>query len=326
MIDVHCHLNFHAYEKIDSASSRPAYDEMIQEAFSKGVTKIINTGTKLDSSLKAVELAAQYDNLYAIVGVHPHHADKVELRITNKELSNQQSKSEYQNPKSETNLNDQNINVQNVSNFDIRTSNLQEDRQDPDEWITELKKLAQMPKVVGIGEIGLDYYRYQSNGIVDVPLQKEVFEAQLQLAHDLDLPIQIHNRHAGKDILEILEHHRNLLKSDNPGMFHCFAGSLQTHKKALDLGFCIGFDGNSTYPGLAPGETVELKELISLTPMDRIVTETDSPFLTPVPHRGTQNKPSYVILVGRLIAKIKHISFEEVDTITSDNATRIFRL
>src|SRR6185312_10636196 len=87
-----------------------------------------------------------------------------------------------------------------------------------DNWLEELEKLAKMPKVVGIGEIGMDYYRYQSNGIVDKRLQQEIFEAQLALAHRLDLPIQIHNRHAGDDILAILEHHKNLLRSDDPGM------------------------------------------------------------------------------------------------------------
>src|SRR5579872_1791064 len=220
MIDVHCHLNFHAFAK--------DYKECIARAKEKGVTKIINVGTKIDSSEKAVLLASEFENLYAIVGVHPHHADK-----------------------------------QDVSS----------------DWLDQLKDLAQQPKVVGIGEIGLDYYRYQSNGIVDPQMQKEFFEQQIQLAADLNLPFQIHNRHAGKDILEILKSHKNLLKTDYPGMFHCFAGSPDVLQGALDLGFMIGFDGNSTYAGLAPLETTPLSELARLTPLDRILTETDSPFL-----------------------------------------------
>lgn len=263
MIDVHCHLNFHSFKN--------TYDKMIQNAKKAGVEIIINTGTKLDSSELAEELANKYNNLYAIIGIHPHHADKPEENYKEK-----------------------------------------------------LKKLAQNKKVVGIGEIGLDYYSYKSNGIVDPKLQKNLFEEQLQLAHDLNLPIQIHNRHAGKDVIEILTHHKNLLKSNIPGMFHCFAGSKEILTKALDLGFYIGFDGNLTYPSLAPGETVTLSELAKATPIDRIVTETDSPFLTPIPHRGTQNQPAYVIIVGQEIAKIKGLTFEEVAQETTQNAKNIF--
>ncbi|HSW87905.1 MAG TPA: TatD family hydrolase [Candidatus Saccharimonadales bacterium] len=266
MIDVHCHLNFHAYEK--------DVDDVIQKAFDAGVEKIINVGTKHDSSQWAVDLAQKYEQLYAIVGVHPHHADKHDL-----------------------------------------SSN----------WIEELEKIAKQPKVLAIGEIGLDYFRYQSNGVVDVALQKEVFEAQIMLAHKLKLPLQIHNRHAGKDVLEILKHHKNYLQKI-PGMFHCFAGDMEILKGVLDLGFYVGFDGNSTYKGLAPGETVELSELARNTPMDRIVTETDSPFLTPEPHRGTRNMPAYVIIVGEFLAKIKGVSFAEFEQQSVTNAKKLFAL
>ena len=108
------------------------------------------------------------------------------------------------------------------------------------------------------------------------------------------------------------------------GMFHCFAGSKEVLKNALNLGFFIGFDGNSTYPGLAPKETVELKDLISYTPLDRIVTETDSPFLTPIPHRGERNMPEYVILVGEYIARIKGVSFEQIVEQTTQNVYTVF--
>lgn len=265
MIDVHCHLNFKAFEK--------DLDKTIKKAFSAGVEIIINTGTSLKSSLKAVELASKYDNLYAIVGIHPHHADKVEAG-----------------------------------------------------WEKELKKMAQNKKVVGIGEIGLDYYSYKSNGIVDPKLQRNVFEAQIQIASDLKLPLQIHNRHAGEDIVEILKSHKNLLKNPIPGMFHCFAGTLDILKDALDLGFYIGFDGNITYKGLAPGERVSLSNLCKNTPLERIVTETDAPFLTPEPNRGGRNEPSYVIITGTKIAEIKAISKKDLDSITTQNAKQIFNI
>lgn len=266
MIDVHCHLNFHGY--------KDDYEDVMRQAFEAGVVNIINVGTKIDSSEKAVALAQKHQQLYAIVGVHPHHADKHALESN---------------------------------------------------WIQQLEHLAKQPKVVAIGEIGLDYYRYQSNGVVDVPLQKEVFEQQIMLAHELKLPLQIHNRHAGRDILDILEHHKNYLQ-DIPGMFHCFAGDMEILKRALNLGFFIGFDGNITYKGLAPGESVELSELASYTPMDRIVTETDSPFLTPIPHRGTRNMPGYVIIVGEFLAKIKDVSFAKVQAQTVQNAQKLFNI
>lgn len=264
MVDVHCHLNFKAFDN--------DFDEMIKKAKEAGVSTIINVGTSLETSLKAVELAAKYKNLYAIVGIHPHHADKLE-----------------------------------------------------EGWQDRLKKIAQSQKVVSIGEIGLDYYSYQSNGIVDPKIQKEVFETQIQMAHELNLPLQIHNRHAGEDIIEILKAYKNVLQN-TPGMFHCFAANLDVLSSALNLGFCIGFDGNITYKGLAPGETVSLTDLCKNTPIDRIVTETDAPFLTPEPHRGGRNEPSYAIITCRKIAEIKAISQNEVDLKTTENAKRIFNI
>jgi TatD DNase family protein len=264
MIDVHCHLNFHSFEK--------DYDEVIKSAFEAGVTKIINVGTRIDSSQKAVELAKVYENLFAIVGIHPHHADKLEKG-----------------------------------------------------WIKELEQLAQKPKVVEIGEIGMDYFSYKSNDNVDPKLQKEVFIKQVKLAHKLKLPLQIHNRQAGEDILDILINHKSYLL-DPPGMFHCFAGSLDILKAALEMGFYIGFDGNITYSGIAHGEETDLKDLVKYTPIDRIVTETDSPFLTPEPHRGSRNVPSYVIITGKSIAEIKGVSFEQIETKTTANAIKLFAL
>lgn len=264
MIDVHCHLNLHGFEK--------DYDEVIKKAIDDGVEKIINVGTSIESSHKAVELAKKYKNLYAIVGIHPHHADKVEGN-----------------------------------------------------WIDELEKLAKLPKVVAIGETGIDYYSYKSNAIADPKIQKNIFTSQIELSLKLKLPLQIHNRLAGKDIIEILENYRNELLNP-PGMFHCMSGDIELLKKVLNLGFCVGFDGNITYEGIAKGENTPLSELVKYAPIDRIVTETDAPFLTPEPHRGSRNIPSYVILVGKFIAKIKGNSFEEVEKITTQNSHKIFKL
>ncbi|MDZ4227943.1 MAG: TatD family hydrolase [Candidatus Levybacteria bacterium] len=264
MIDVHCHLNFHSFEK--------DYDQVIKSAFEAGVTKIINVGTKIDSSEQAVELAQKYENLYAIVGVHPHHADKPEAN-----------------------------------------------------WLEELEKLAKKPKVVAIGEIGMDYFSYKSNDIADPKLQKEVFIKQIELAHKLKLPLQIHNRQAGKDILDILLRNKSYLLNP-PGMFHCMSGNLDFLKQVLDLGFYVGFDGNITYNGFAPGEDTDLKDLVKYAPIDRIVVETDSPFLTPIPKRGSRNMPEYAIITARAIAKLKGVTFQEIEAKTTENAIELFDL
>ena len=153
----------------------------------------------------------------------------------------------------------------------------------------------------------------------------EVFQQQIKLAHKLKLPLQIHNRHAGEDIINILLNHKSYLLNP-PGMFHCFAGTFEVLKSALQMGFCIGFDGNITYKGVSPGETVALSELAKRISLDRIVIETDSPYLTPQPHRGSRNEPQYAILTGKFIAQIKDISFQELDRQTTENTKRMFRL
>ena len=169
----------------------------------------------------------------------------------------------------------------------------------------------------------MDYFRYQSNGIVDPKLQREIFETQIDLAHRYKLPLQIHNRHAGEDVIKLLKESKHKLQS-NPGMFHCFAGSKEVLRDALDLGFSIGFDGNITYPGLAPGETTDLKDLAKTVPIDRLVVETDSPYLTPIPYRRQRNMPEYVIITAHYIAELKKIPFEELVDQTSKNVYTIF--
>lgn len=294
MIDVHCHLNFHSFQE--------DYDEVIKRAREKGITRIINTGTQVSSSIEAVRLAKEYDDLYAIVGIHPHHADKLLQVEKAKELTQEKNHSSTE------------------ETFIKRT------KKDPDlptDWIEELEKLTHHPKVLAIGEIGLDFYSYASNGIVDPTLQEKVFIEQIKLAHRASLPLQIHNRQAGEEIIKILEQNKNLLQKA-PGMFHCFAGSYDVHEAALSMGFYIGFDGNVTYDGIAKGETTDLKEIAKRTPLDRIVIETDSPFLTPIPHRGSRNEPSYAILVGQFLADLKGISYAELVESTSKNVYTMF--
>lgn len=287
-------MQFHSFQE--------DYDEVIKRAFEKGVTKIVNTGTQISSSIEAVRLADEYDDLYAIVGVHPHHADKLLQVEKAKELTQEKDPSSID------------------QTFIKRASS---DPELPTDWIEELEKLTHHPKVLAVGEIGLDFYSYASNGIVDPALQEKVFIEQIKLAQRANLPLQIHNRQAGEKIISILKEHQHLLQKV-PGMFHCFAGNYEVHEAALSMGFYIGFDGNVTYDGIAKGETTDLKEIAKRTPLDRIVVETDSPFLTPIPHRGSRNEPSYAILVGQFLADLKGISYAELVESTSKNVYTMF--
>jgi TatD DNase family protein len=311
MIDVHCHLQFKAFEE--------DYDAVIKDAFENGVTKIINTGTQLSSSIKAVEFAEEYENMYAIVGVHPHHADKIQKdpnvveKGENPHVIESEAKQSHKDKIAA--LQEDLLPRSGASSSTPRNDNY---------WLQELEKLTKHPKVLAIGEIGMDYFSYKSNAIVDPKLQEEVFIKQIELAHKVKLPLQIHNRLAGEDVIKILKQHKHLLQND-PGMFHCFAGTKEVLHDALNLGFYIGFDGNSTYKGLAPGETVEISELARITPLDRIVIETDAPYLTPIPHRGERNLPKYAILTARHIASVKGISFEELVEQTDKNVYTLFR-
>lgn len=270
MIDVHCHLNFHKFDA--------DVDDVIKRAKDAGVTKIVNTGASIPSSRKCVELAQQYDDLYAIVGIHPHHADKTDVEF-------------------------EGILV--------------------DDWIQELEKLAQGPKVIGIGEIGMDYFRYKSNGIVDSAEQSLAFREQIELSIRLKLPLQIHTRLAWNDTLNILLEYKSKFQ-DPPGMFHCFSGDLEFTKRVLDAGFYLGFDGNITYKGIPPGETTELSELVKYAPLDRILVETDSPFLTPTPLRGQRNEPKNAIIIGEYIGQLKNIPYTSIQQAVYDNFNSLF--
>lgn len=272
MIDTHCHLNFHAFDN--------DYDDVAMRAFEAGVRVIVNVGTSIPSSLRAVELAHKYENMYAIVGIHPHHADKADIEFEGE---------------------------------------IQKD------WLENLKRIAKDSKVIGIGETGLDYHYYASNGVVDKKLQLDAFRKQIELSIELSLPLQTHNRQAGEDIIRVLKEYKSKLK-DPPGMFHCFAGTFEVLRDALDLGFYIGFDGNITYKGIAKGETVSLSELAKETPINRILAETDAPFLTPMPLRGQRNEPKNVIIVGEYLARLKGLPYDEFDRIVDSNVKKVFKI
>lgn len=290
MVDVHCHLNFHKFDN--------DYDAVIKDAFEKGVTKIINTGTSISSSRKAVDLTQKYEGLYAIVGIHPHHADKMteghpEQREGPHEISERDSSASPQN--------------------------------DSKGWLVELEEIAKYPKVIGIGEIGMDYFSYKSNGIVKKKLQEDAFRKQIELSIKLGLPLQIHNRLAWDDTLNILLDYKNKFQNP-PGMFHCYSGSIEFTRKVLSAGFYLGFDGNITYKGLPPNEETALVDLVKYAPIDRILTETDSPFLTPEPLRGERNTPSNIPIILEFIAKEKGISYNKLKLQIDNNLKAVFSI
>ncbi len=179
------------------------------------------------------------------------------------------------------------------------------------EWIEELTA---HPKVVAIGEIGLDYHWDKSPKDV----QQAVFRRQIQLAKKLDLPIIIHNREATEDVVTILEEEG---AEEVGGIMHCFSGSPETAKRCLDMNFYISLGGPVTFKN-----AVKPKEVAKEVPLDRLLIETDCPYLAPHPFRGKRNEPSYVKLVAEQIAALKEISFDEVAKATTENANRLFRI
>ncbi len=252
LIDTHAHLNL-------TDSYKKDLEEVIQRAKEAGVSKIINVGIDLKTSIRALELAYQYQGLYATAGIHPHEVRKV-----------------------------------------------------TEETYATLRALLQDQKMVAVGEIGLDYAKEYSPRAQ----QQEHFLRQLTLAKELRLPVVIHSRDASPDIM-------NLLKQELPErfVFHCYAGSVEEAREILDLGGYISITGIVTFP-----KAENIRRIVRFVPLDRLMVETDCPFLTPVPHRGKRNEPAFVKFVAEAVAQVKGISLEECAQQTTENARRFFRL
>jgi len=250
LIDSHAHLDFPEFN-----SDR---DAVISAAKAKGIEFIINIGSSLESSRNSVELARNYPNVYAAVGVHPHEADK----------------------------------------FDDKTCG-------------SILKLTEEKKVVAIGEIGLDFYKNYSGRENQIAL----FRALLKVAKGLALPIVIHTREAQSETLDIIGEYMPL-----KGVVHCFSGDEQFLNKCLGMGFFISYTCNITYK-----KAQGLREMLKLTPLDRLMLETDCPYLSPEGFRGKRNDPSFVRLLAEEAARIKEISLEEVERSTTANVRGLFK-
>lgn len=177
----------------------------------------------------------------------------------------------------------------------------------------ELKGYLDLPQVVAVGEIGLDYhYDYSPREV-----QRAVFDQQLELAVTCNKPVIIHMREATQDTLNILHQYTGKLR----GVMHCFSGSWETACAVLDLGLHLGFDGPLTF-----ANAVKLREVAVKVPSDRILIETDCPYLAPVPHRGMRNEPAFVKEVAAMLAELKKMDLEEMATLTANNARSLFSI
>lgn len=254
--DSHSHLND---EKFDEDR-----DKVIKEIYKSGTTNFVTAGYSVESSQKAIDIANNYDFIYATAGVSPN-----DIPQTEEELWKQ---------------------------------------------LSEIKDLVKNnKKVLAIGEIGLDYYWNTENK----EIQKKAFIEQIKLANELDLPIVIHTRDAVMDTIQILK--ENEVK--NKGIFHCCPQNRELIKEGLKLGFYISFAGPVTFKNSKNAD-----EMINLVPNDRILIETDSPYLAPAPVRGTRNIPSNVKFVAQKIASSKGLSLEEVEKMTVENTKKILKI
>ncbi len=276
------YIDIHSHVQFEAF--RADAEEVIRRALDSG-TWMINVGTQIDTSRASVELANKYsEGVYSIVGLHPIH--------TNASYHDEKELGEGGKA------------------FTSRGEVFDKDA---------YRELLKDPKVLGIGECGLDYYRLDADSI---DKQKSVLIEQIELANEFNKPIMLHIRNNPKDkthnayfdALEILKKHAKV-----KGDVHFFAGGLEEAKAFLDFGFTLSFTGVITF-------TRDYDEVIKYAPLDMIMSETDCPYVTPVPHRGKRNEPMHVREVVKRIAEIKGLGEEEVGEAIVSNAKRVFGL
>ncbi|GAA0467317.1 TatD family hydrolase [Alkalibacillus silvisoli] len=253
LFDTHVHLNADQFME--------DRDEVIQRALGEGVTHMVVVGFDRGTIPLAIEIAEQYDFIYAAVGWHP--VDAVDMQ---------------------------------------------------DKDLTWIEELSSHEKVVAIGEMGLDYHWDRSPKSV----QKEVFRKQINLAKRVNMPIIIHNREATADIVDILQEEN---AEEVGGIMHCYNDDVSYAKACLDMGFYISLGGPVTFKN-AKAPKIVAQEI----PIDKLLIETDCPFLAPHPNRGKRNEPAYVKLVAEKIAELKDLSVGEVARQTNQNAKELFKI
>jgi TatD DNase family protein len=186
--------------------------------------------------------------------------------------------------------------------------------------LDDLLRLGALPKVVAIGETGLDYYRLNGRSISDMEWQRERFRVHIRAARQLQKPLVIHTRSSSADTLAVLlEEGEDGSVGSAGGVFHCFTESMDVARAALDMGFYISFSGIITFK-----TAQDLRDVAAMVPLDRMLIETDSPYLAPVPFRGKTNNPSYVPFVAKQIAAVRRVDLESIARATSSNFSKLF--
>ncbi len=253
LTDSHCHL-----DRLDLSPYDGDLSSAITAAQDRGVERILCIGIDMANAETVVNIANQYANVYASVGVHP---------------------------------------------LDVAEELVQ---------IAELESLARSEKVLAIGETGLDYY-YKND---TAELQQQSFKLHLDLAKAVNKPVVVHTRDAREDTLAII---RESGISEVGGVLHCFTENWAMASAALDENFYISFSGIITFKN-----ATQLRDVVAKVPLERMLVETDAPYLAPVPYRGKKNEPKYVVEVAQCIADIKGLSLPEVSEITSNNFDKLF--
>ena len=185
--------------------------------------------------------------------------------------------------------------------------------------LNDLLERGRLPRVVGIGETGLDYYRLNGRSLADMEWQRERFRIHIQASKILALPLVIHTRSSAADTLALLVEEGGMTNVSATGVFHCFTESMDVARAVLDMGFYVSFSGIVTFKNAQ-----DLRDVAAFVPMDRLLIETDSPYLAPMPYRGKTNNPSYVPYVAKLIAELKGQSLETIANTTSVNFEQLF--
>ncbi len=255
MIDSHAHITHKDYAE---EGARP----LIERAAAAGVEEIVCVAYDVPSCREVIDLAREHDPVCAVVGVHPHEAD----RVTGEELD-------------------------------------------------RVEEMAREPEVVGIGETGLDFFRHWA----DPERQRSLFRHHLQMAGRVGKPVVIHDRDAHDEVVDGLQAHASGFPG---GVMHCFSGDVSLMNQVLPLGFYISIPGTITFSKVKGGR---LDEVVRQCPEDRLLLETDCPWLTPTPHRGKRNEPSYVPFILKRVAEILGRDEADVDRITTENTLRLFR-
>ncbi len=256
LIDSHCHLNYYA--------SAQELDTVIKRAQTNGIKHIINICTKLDEADKVTDIADQYNDIFASVGIHPNEAKTASAEQTPEQLY---------------------------------------------EWLIQWCK---HQKVIAIGETGLDYhYQYSAR-----TTQLESFKIHIQAAKTTGLPLVIHTRSAAEDTINTLKQEQGNIT----GVIHCFSETKWLADNAMDLGFYISIPGIITFK-----KSDDLRKIVATIPLERLLLETDAPFLAPVPYRGKQNEPAYMIKTAELLAELKNVSLTDIAKVTTANCQKLFQ-